>query len=187
MIAAIVLAAAVSPEIELSLGPGVSLAPISPVAAVALQAAVGVNLREHWTLGASLLGIPGRGPSNSPGPSSFQAIAGFASLRLHSSGNLQFFAEGGAGVGQVISLTMNDSYYQESPPLSGSSGVAFLLGGGFRYFVSPGVAAGLKASWIEWTNVGHGGHVGTPETSPESGLTVSAFLLVFSLTLAPAR
>jgi hypothetical protein len=187
MIAAIVLAAAVSPEFELSVGPGVSLDPISPVSALALHGGVGVDLLEHLTLGASLLGIPGSEPNNSPGPPLFKAISGFASLRVHSSGDLQFFAEGGAGVGHLIVLSRNDTYYQESPPLRGGGGAALLLGGGLRYFVSRGVAAGVKLSWTEWTNVGHAGHVGTPEVSPESGLTVSAFLLLVSLTFAPGR
>lgn len=187
MIAALLFAAAITPEFELSVGPAFALDPISPVFAPALHGSVGVNLLEHLTLGASLLGIPGSEPGNSPGSPSFKAISGFATLRLRSSGDLQFFAEGGAGAGHLIALSMNDSYYQESPPLRGRGGAAFLLGVGLRYFVSRRIAGGVKLSWTEWTNVGHAGHVGTPVVTPESALTVSAFVLLFSLTFAPGR
>jgi len=72
-------------------------------------------------------------------------------------------------------------YCYENPQLRGGGGLAFLLEGGYRYFATRNLALGLSLAATAWSNVGHAGHVGTPEFSPESGLTVTAGLLLFSV------
>ena len=116
----------------------------------------------------------------------FKVLSAFAIARLHTDGDLQVFADVGAGIGHMISLS--DASYDEDPPLKGRAGPALFVGGGGQWFVDNGVSIGLEIAWTMWT------HVLRPEFSPGVGvlparddLEPSAVLLLLSLGWSSAH
>src|SRR5437773_1566396 len=96
-------------ELGLSVGPAIADADEAVVSPL-LRARVGVDLFDFLSLNASLAGAVGSEASqtcfSSPcGSASLRAISGFASLRFTGGGDFQGFAELGAGVGHLISLS----------------------------------------------------------------------------------
>ena len=160
-----------------------------------LQARAGVDLFDHLSLGATLLGVPGReeplsfcgGGLSCYHNASFRAISGFASARLRTSGeDLKIFGEAGIGVGHLISLSEDDLF--ENPPLHGRVGLAYLLGFGGRLFVTRKVAVGLALEMTTWTQVGHVAYTyGVQEEPAASDIAVSAFMVLLSVAFAPFR
>jgi len=178
VVALVALIASVSLELELSgglvSGSGEQQSSSAPV----LRTPVGVDLADHFLLGASLLGVAGREqmegsacPSPCPVDTSFRASAAFASARMHGSGDLQGFLEGGIGVGHLISLSGSDLF--ENPPLHGRGGLAYLVGAGARYFLFRQVAVGASVAWTLWTNVEQSAHsygaTRLPARGPDGG------------------
>ena len=199
MILALLLAtASVSPEFELTAGaaspdPGApsNTGPLAP----ALGARAGVSF-EHLTLSAFLLGVAGGSTGEGfcggsggfcrYGQTSFSAMSGFATLRLHTSGNVQGFIEGGAGAGQLKSLSSNDLF--ENPAQHGRLGPAFFLAAGARWFPTRRVSVGLEAAWTKWTNVSRPEFTyGASPIAAASDLKVSALLVLFSVGFSPGR
>ena len=190
MFAVLALIAAVPLELELSGGP-ISTLDVGP-GAPALMARVAVDLLDHLSLGASLLGVTGGEPQRtscgSPcrGNASFQAISGLASLRLHTAGPLQAWLEGGAGIGHLISLSGDDLF--EAPPIRGRSGPAFLIGIGLRKALTPVIAFGGQLAWTKWTNCEQAAHqYGASSIPASSGFGQSAGMLLFSVTFTMPR
>ena len=181
MIPLFALLAALPLEVELSAGPAISFA-VSPTAtATALRLRAAVDLLDTFSVGASMLGIPGSETGcGSNDPQSFKAVSGFVSARLHSSGGNQLFLEGGVGAGHLITLA-GGGYCYENPQLRGGGGPAFLLEAGFRSFVTQNLALGISLAGTAWSNVGHAGHTGMPVIPEESGLVVTGFLLLVSV------
>jgi hypothetical protein len=194
MIGVLLLAAA----FELEAAGGVAFpSPPKPSVVVSKAAAIqlrgGIDFLDHLTLSAAILGVPGsdaQPPSQCGNPcyrqETFKALSGFAIARLHTSANLQAFADLGIGVGHLINLSGDD--YFENPPLGGQTGPAFLLGGGGRWFVGGGIAIGVEAAWTLWTRVSRSEFVyGSPVYPARDDLTVSAVLLLFSVGWSSAR
>ena len=130
---ALLAAASLLPEFEVVVGyaspnaDGFREGPLAP----ALGARAGIDFADHLTLSARVLGVAGPETSSSfcggsggcrSGSASFRAISGFASLRLHTAGDLQGFIEGDLGVGHLISLSDNDLF--ENPAEHGRGGLA---------------------------------------------------------------
>jgi hypothetical protein len=192
VIALVGLLAALPIELELAGGAAFSREFEEPPPAPCLKVRAAVHLLDYLAMGASLLGVPGSEPQRrfcgSPcrGNASFKAIAGFASLRLHSTGDFQMFAEGGLGIGHLISLSSDDLF--EDPPLRGRGGPAYLAGGGARLFVARNVALGLELAWTKWTKVEQAAHqYGVVSLPAQTDLTASALLLLFSINYSLSR
>jgi len=193
VVALVALIAGVSLELELSgglvSGSGEQQSSSAPV----LRTLVGVDLAEHFLLGASLLGVAGREQmrgsacaSPCPVDTSFRASAAFASARMHGSGDLQGFLEVGIGVGHLIRLSGSDLF--ENPPLHGRGGLAYLVGGGARYFLFRQVAVGASVAWTLWTNVEQSAHsYGATRVPARSDLTADGALFLLSIGFAPFR
>ena len=181
VVALVAWIAGVSLELELSgglvSGSGEQQSSSAPV----VRTLVGVDLAEHFLLGASLLGVAGREQmrgsacaSPCPVDTSFRASAAFASARMHGSGDLQGFLEVGIGVGHLISLSGGDLF--ENPPLHGRGGLAYLVG------------AGASVAWTLWTNVEQSAHgYGATRVPARSDLTADGALFLLSIGFAPFR
>ena len=150
MLAALLLAAALLPELEVALGAAGAVGPDAPDStplAFALRVRAGVELSDHFTLSAALLGMPGSEAQQTScdvscyGNGSFKAISGLALLRAHTAGDLQFFLEGGIGAGHLISLSGDDLF--QNPAEHGRGALAYWLGGGGRWFAKRQVALGF--------------------------------------------
>jgi len=194
LIAALLIAAPVSVELEFAGGVGwpSADAPQNGPTAPALMARAGADFLEHFTLSATLLGIPGPETAlsfcGSPcrGNASFKAISGFAMLRVHTAGDLQLFVEGGIGPGHLISVSADDLF--ENPAQHGRGGPAYLAGGGARWFVARQAAIGLEVAWTAWTNVSRPAYTyGISDIPARSDLTVSALMLLLSLGWSAGR
>src|SRR5256885_7439285 len=115
MVLALLLMATAPVSLELEVAGGFAQpsadAPQNGPTTPALQARVGADFLEHVTVSATVLGIPGRetarsfcgGGAGCNMEASFRAISAFATLRLHTAGDLQAFVEGGIGPGHLIS------------------------------------------------------------------------------------
>jgi hypothetical protein len=194
---AVVLLAAAPNNVELEFGGGFAHSLESspdasggyPFAAPALQSRVAVDFSDLLSVGATFLAIVGgeapNGVSSSPpfpgqseGLRAFTATALLFSLRIHSSGSPQLWAEGGLGVGHLISLQTENSF--EHAPLRGHAGLSTRLAAGLRWPVSNRVLLGGELGLTSWSNVESGptGYNGTPL----SGLSTFAAMLLFSVT-----
>jgi hypothetical protein len=190
MVALCALLFAVSPEVQIGLGAGHSLdsgasGDSYPLVSPAVQGRLALDFLDRFAIGAEALAIlDGEAPNvagvPATGPASFKAFGSFITLRMHSQGTLQWWFEGGAGPGHLISLQQHDSF--EHPPTRGKAGPDYMLGTGLRFARGPWkLDAGL--SWIEWTNVEHGS--GGMFYPARTGLTSSALLLLIGVAFAP--
>jgi hypothetical protein len=192
-VAALLLAVVPDVNLELELGGGFahSMEESSnssggyPLAAPALQSRVAVDFSDQWSCGATFLAVVGgEAPNriyaslNTPGPKAFKATALLFSLRVHSSGSLQFWAEGGLGVGHLISLQTENAF--EHAPLRGHAGLSTRLAAGLRSSVGNRFLLGGDFGLTTWSNVESGptGYNGTRL----SGLSTYAVTLLLSLT-----
>lgn len=194
---ALLAAASLLPEFEVVVGyaspnaDGFREGPLAP----ALGARAGIDFADHLTLSARVLGVAGPETSSSfcggsggcrSGSASFRAISGFASLRLHTAGDLQGFIEGDLGVGHLISLSDNDLF--ENPAEHGRGGLAYQVGAGGRWFVTRGVALGVELAWTSWTNVSRPAFTyGNQNVPARNDLAASAFLVLLSVGFSPGR
>jgi len=200
LIATLLIAAPISLELELAGGPGWPLgaAPYGAPVAPALMARAGADLFEHLTVSATLLGIAGPetplsfcfnlsgGGSLCQGNASFKAISGLLTLRLHTAGDWQLFAEGGIGPGHLISVSADDLL--ENAAEHGRGGPAYLAGGGVRWFVAQQVPIGLELAWTSWSNVSRPEFTNGAHTEPaRSDLRVSALMLLLSAAWSAGR
>ena len=181
-------------EFELGAGLARSLEPLYysddgyPTAA-ALYGRLAIDLPDHLSAGVGFVGIPGREASkdlpccgSNSGAAAFKAAAGFALLRLHTAGDLQLWAEAGAGPGHLISLQENNSF--EHPPLRGHSGPAFLIATGVR-FRHAGWLYGAGLSWLHWTRVEQAENAGCCIRPAQFGLSTSALLVLLTIGYSP--
>jgi hypothetical protein len=186
MTAALLLAAALDVQVGLGGAHALDAAQSSyPFAAPTLHFRAAADF-EHVAVGGSFLAVvDGEAPNSvaccdSSGSGAFEAVAGFASVRLHTSGTWQFWGEGSAGFGHLISLQTDNPF--EHTPLRGHGGPAYALGVGVRRVEArwPLMEAGL--CWVTWTHVEESAHpAGTFEQPFQSGLTTSALLLLLSV------
>jgi len=109
----------------------------------------------------------------------FSATAALLTVRLRTSGDFQWWAEGGIGTGHLISLQIDDSF--EHPPRRGHAGPAFRLAGGIRYFVADQLALGGELAWMHWTNVEWAAGDTNRNDPAQFGQSTSALLLLFSV------
>jgi hypothetical protein len=200
MIAAVALLAlpALGSELELELAGGIAH-PLEgsprggsyeyPFAAPTVQARAALNLAPRLSVGAMFLAVIGGEAENrtaccnvTTGHQAFSATATLLTLRLRSSGPVQFWAEGGLGTGHLISLQTNDAF--EHPPLRGHAGVAFRAAAGVRYAGPDAPVLGAEVAWLVWTNVEHGPGGGNGSDPAQYGLTTSALLLLVSVGVA---
>ena len=190
MIAIVALLLAVPIELGLSAGAGFADAREAVVAPM-LRARLGLDLFDHLSLNGALLVAAGGEPVsnycgvNCRGESGLRAVAALASVRVQSVGDLQAFIELGAGIGHLINLSADQTF--ENPPLRGRGGPAFLVEGGGRWFLSPGLALGLSMQWTQWTHVGHPAYASALDVPAESDLRVSVFAFLLSLDFEPFR
>lgn len=203
LMAMLLIAAPISPEVEFAGGigwPSVEAPSNDVPAAPALMARVGADFFEHFAVSATLLGIAGRETSTSlsfcaggpitprcsTGNGSFKAISGLAMLRLHTAGELQLFGEGGIGPGHLISVSADDLF--ENPGQHGRGGLAYLFGGGARWFAAQHVTVGFELAWTWWTNVSRPAYVyGADNIPARSDLRVSALMLLLSVGWSGGR
>jgi len=106
-------------------------------------------------------------------------------VRLRTSGDFQWWAEGGIGTGHLISLQIDDSF--EHPPRRGHAGPAFRLAGGIRYFVADQLALGGELAWMHWTNVEWAAGDTNRNDPAQFGQSTSALLLLFSVGFSIGR
>jgi hypothetical protein len=178
--------------IEFGLSAGIANAETisESVRAPMFQARVGVDVLDLLSLNATVLGSAQPDPVY-PGccaarnPSSLRAISGLATLRLHSSGDVQGFVELGGGPGHLIELTPALQF--ENPAMRGRGGFSWLLGAGGRWFVARTVAFGAELQWIQWTNVGVPAFTYGVENRPATTTTQGALALMLSVDFAPFR
>src|SRR5256885_500873 len=142
-LAALLLAVAPDVNVELELGGGFAH-PLQgspdtsggyPFAAPALQSRVAVDFSDQLSCGAMFLAVVGgEAPNrifasfNTPGPKAFKATSLLSSLRVHSPGSLQYWVEGGLGVGHLISLSTENAF--EHAPLRGHAGLSGRMAAG---------------------------------------------------------
>ena len=159
---------------------------VVPSSAAALQFRAGVDFLDHLTVSAALLAVPGREAGNPAQGSTFNAISGLAVARLHTSADLQAFADLGIGIGHVINASGDDPF--ENPALGGKAGPAFLVGGGGRWFVGRSLSIGVEAAWTLWTHVSRPQFVyGATMYPARDDLTASAVLLLLSIGFSSGR
>lgn len=202
MIAALALAlSSLSPIFEFEIGGGLAHSletgnyPTNtyPFARPALQARAALDFVPGVALGGTFLAVVGGEARNSTaccgsdsGNQAFSATATLVTLRVHSSGEVQFWAEGGAGTGHLISLQTESSF--ENPPLRGRAGLALRLGAGVREAVAGRFLLGAELAWTRWSNVEQGPGAGSPGYNPARyGLSTSALLLQVSAGFAVGR
>lgn len=189
MLFAIVLLVALgSPELELSAGlanPSFDATPGSGPATPVFNLRAGLDL---GNLTLSLGGLAVAGISGGDDPcfttcdqnGSFKALSALGLVRLHTSGTLQLYVEGGAGVGRLFSLS--EAHTREDPVKHGRLGPSLWLGGGGRWLVSKRAVIGLNVAWTTWTNVSfHSYRYGSSDLPGMSGLNASALLVQGSL------
>ena len=192
VLAALLLALSPDVNVELELGGGFAhpLEPSPeasggyPLAAPVIQSRLALDLGDALSCGATFLAAPGGEAANriSSVPDTqnraFKATALLFSLRVHSSGRLQFWGEGGLGIGHLISLQTENSF--EHAPLRSHAGLSARLAGGIRSAVGKRLLLGGELGLTRWSNVESGptGAFGTPL----SGLSTSAMTLLFSAT-----
>jgi hypothetical protein len=191
---AFVLAVAPSFNVELELGGGLAHSLESSLdvnggyalATPALQSRLAVDYSDLLSLGATFLAVMGgeavnrasAWPGNVGGNRAFKATALLFSLRVHSSGSPQFWAEGGLGVGQLISLQTDKTL--EHAPLRGHAGLATRLATGLRWALGERFLLGGELGLTRWSNV-ESGPTGCCGYSL-SGLDTWAATLLFSVT-----
>ena len=157
-----------------------------PALVPAAQARAGLRLTDHLSIGATFLAVlRGESPKSrglAGGQAGFEAVAGFASVRLHTAGEARLWIEGGAGIGHLISLQSETN--DEHLPFGGRGAPAFRAAAGAR--TREGRALfGVELAWVRWNGVeqpaGIGGS-GSPVPAA-SGLSTSALLLLLSIGL----
>jgi hypothetical protein len=134
--------------------------------------------------GATFLAVMGGEAANrvsgvpDTGNKAFKATALLFSLRLHSPGSLQYWVEGGLGVGHLISLQTDNSL--EHAPLRGHAGLSGRMAAGLRSSVGRRFLLGGELGFTAWSNVESGptGYNGTRL----SGLDTWAMTLLLSVT-----
>ena len=158
----------------------------------ALQVRAGIDVLDHLTFSAAFLAIPdhdARDPTCGlcfGKGSTFKAVSTLAIVRAHTDGDVQAFADVGAGIGHMISLSDDD--YFENPPLHGRAGPALFLGAGGRWFVDSGVSIGVEAAWTMWTHVVRPIYSGGARLEPaRDDLTMSAVPLLLSVGWSSAH
>ena len=124
-------------ELELAGGIAHSLEPSGGgysyrLATPAVQGRAAIDFAPGVALGGAFLAVLGGQARNGvaccgsdSGNQAFSATATLVTLRLRSSGDTQFWAEGGAGIGHLISLQTDNSF--ENPPRRGKTGLALRL------------------------------------------------------------
>jgi hypothetical protein len=186
------LIAAPNANVELELGAGAahslesdSTSSSYPFAVLALQPRVAVDLWNTFSVGASFLGIIGGeavngagGFTTATGHGAFTATATLLSVRVHSPGAPQVWAEFGGGIGHLISLQTDNSF--EHAPLRGHAGFSMRLAGGARWPVGPTLLLGGELGLTRWSNV-ETGPTG-PSGVPTSGRSTWALNLLFTTT-----
>lgn len=151
-----------------------------------LQGRAAIDFAPGVALGGTFLAVVGGEAENrtgccsvTTGHQAFSATAALFTLRVRSSGPFQVWAEGGLGIGHLISLQTDDSF--EHPPLRGHAGPAFRLAAGLRSLVAERFLLGAAIAWTRWTNVEHGPGGGSGSGPAEHGLSTSAVLLLLSV------
>jgi hypothetical protein len=184
------LLAALPLVFDLALGPAVTgdVGPVTP----ALQARAGVDLTGFLEADAVFLGVLGDQTSSSScgsgctGNASFSAYSLFAALRPHTTGKVQFWLEGGVGVGHLVSLSDDDLF--EDPAIHGRGGIALRFGGGVRWFVQPTFSLGMELAWTSWSNLSRPAYTyGTEDRPADPNFSTGATLLLFSLGWSTGR
>ena len=193
VLAALLLGLAPDVNVELELGGGFAH-PLQgspdtsggyPFAEPALQSRVAVDFSDQLSCGATFLAVVGgEAPNrifasfNTPGPKAFKATALLFSLRVHSPGSLQYWVEGGLGVGHLISLQTENAF--EHAPLRGHAGLSGRMAAGLRSSIGRRFLLGGELGFTAWSNVESGptGYNG----ASQSGLSTWAMTLLLSVT-----
>jgi hypothetical protein len=164
MLALIAVAAAVSTPVAIEFEAAVGIArpyedgfkDFSYDLAPIFNLRAGVDFVDH--VGLSLSFVSANGPQGSGNPFPFQpafaAWAAFVNLRLHSSGDLQLFVEGGVGPGHLIRLQENNLIdSQDHPPFSGTAALAWRVATGVRGRIFESLWLGADLSLTSWNGV----------------------------------
>lgn len=164
MLALLAAAAAVSTPVAIELEAGVGIArpyedrfaDFSYDVAPSFKLRAGVDFVDH--VGLSLSFVSANGPEGSGEPLPFQpAFAAWAALvdvRLHSSGDFQFFVDGGLGPGHLIRLQENNLIDSEDhPPFSGTAALAWRVAAGVRGRILESLWLGADLSLTGWNGV----------------------------------
>jgi len=160
----IAVAAAVSTPVAIELEAGVGIArpyearfadyPYDLAPTFKLRA--GADFVDHVGVSLSFVSANGgEGSANAlPFQPAFAAWAALVNLRLHSSGDFQFFAEGGLGPGHLIRLQENNLIDSEDhPPFSGTAALAWRAAIGVRGRMFESFWLGADLSLTGWNGV----------------------------------
>jgi len=190
MVALIAVAAAVSTPVAIELEAAVGIArPYEPGftdfsydLAPIFKLQAGVDFDDHVALSLSF--VSAKGPEGTadrfPFQPAFAGWAGLVNLRLHSSGNFQFFVEGGLGPGHLIRLQENSLIDSEDhPPFSGRGALAWRIATGVRGRVFESLWMGADLSFMTWNGI-----VRQASNRQEAASDLSAHALAAMLSLA---